>query len=111
MSTQTTTVCDVGNQEHSGFIRNMNMMVIFTAETTEGRSVEPYLTIEKMDICDKCYERIVRSKTLLTGSGAQGHNTYGFAEATWCTLTWTYQMNGGTPVYSLIEPGLGAILV
>ena len=50
--------------------------VIFTTETTEGRSVKPYITYEKLDCCINCSKKILK----VTGYGAQGYNDYGLIE-------------------------------
>lgn len=49
--------------------------VVFLTEQTEGRSCSPYLTIETLDLCEKCFQQIV-GRCPLTAHGAQGHNTY-----------------------------------
>lgn len=80
MSTQTITSCDVSGETHEGDVRHATMSVILTTETTEGRAVKPYLSIEKLDICDKCHNRIIRSHTLLEATGAQGYYEFYFAK-------------------------------
>lgn len=82
MATKTIVTCDVKTPEHEGVVKSMKMSIVFTTETTEGRGVTPYLTTETLDICSKCLQRIVDTRTLLTGHGAQGYNDYYFEGAT-----------------------------
>lgn len=49
--------------------------VTFTTEQTEGRSINPYLQIESLDLCDQCRHFIVNNQPL-KATGAMGHNTY-----------------------------------
>ena len=53
--------------------------IIFTTEQTEGRPTKPYLTRENLDLCDNCYEKVLR-ENYIYGSGAQGYNEYKFWE-------------------------------
>ena len=46
--------------------------VIFYTDQTEGRPSDPYISFEKIDICNDCLHKAIR----LTGRGAQGNNTY-----------------------------------
>lgn len=54
-----------------------NIHVVFTTEQTEGRSVDPYLSLETIDICPACMRTILGGK-MLFAEGAMGNNTYYF---------------------------------
>lgn len=54
-----------------------SIQVVFTTEQTEGRQCEPYLSIQKIDICQDCKDRILKGD-MLFGAGAQGYNRYVF---------------------------------
>jgi hypothetical protein len=79
MSTKTTVNCDLcgvellvdAAQKSHGRI----VPVRFTTEQTEGRSIEPYLSNEKLDLCLSCMKHIV-DELPLGGHGAMGGNTY-----------------------------------
>ena len=53
--------------------------VIQTTEQTEGRSTDPYLSNQNLDICYECESRILKGNMLFS-SGAQGYNTYTIKE-------------------------------
>lgn len=77
--------CDIKNcsevvPEDDGHIKK-KISVIFHTEQTEGRPRAPYLTIESIDICESCLDKIL-SGNMLHGSGAQGNNTYYFKKPT-----------------------------
>ena len=71
----TRTICDVCENDKEVCSKNIN--IIFTTEQTEGRSVEPYLSLNKIDICVKCLAKVI-SGNMLFGEGAMGHNRYYF---------------------------------
>ena len=64
-------ICDVCKKEVER-ITTVNYPVIFHTEQTEGRSCSPYISKEKLDLCDECAERVL----MLDGWGAQGVNSY-----------------------------------
>lgn len=64
-------ICDVCKKEVEKIIM-VNYPVIFHTEQTEGRSCNPYISKEKLDLCDECAERVL----MLDGCGAQGVNSY-----------------------------------
>lgn len=78
MSTITITKCDICHTDTNVKPIN-NIPVTFYTEQTEGRSVEPYLSMVKMDICLRCLDMIIKNQPL-TGTGAQGNNEYNFVE-------------------------------
>ena len=64
-------ICDICKKEVER-ITTVNYPVIFHTEQTEGRSCSPYISKEKLDLCDECAERVL----MLDGWGAQGVNSY-----------------------------------
>ena len=69
--------CDVCGNETDQQHTERQIQVVFTTEQTEGRMRPHQLTLERMDICQKCEDIIIGGKCLF-GSGAQGHNKYWF---------------------------------
>ena len=61
---------DVGEK-----FRDKAIQVTFTTEQTEGRSIEPYLAVVTIDICEGCYNKLVKGAHIFA-SGAQGYNIY-----------------------------------
>ena len=53
------------------------IQVIGTTEQNEGRSVAPYLTLAKLDLCNACEVRILEGNYLYM-EGAMGCNKYFF---------------------------------
>lgn len=70
------TLCDICGED-VGCNKENTIQVIFTTDQTEGRSCKPYLSIEKMDICNVCLDRRTRGESIY-GYGAQGYNKYYF---------------------------------
>jgi hypothetical protein len=64
--------CDVCHAE--AVTQEVNYPVIFLSEQTEGRPVKPYISQERLDICDACAQRML----MLEGYGAQGNNVFEF---------------------------------
>ena len=64
-------ICDVCKKEVER-ITTVNYPVIFHTEQTDGRSCNPYISKEKLDLCNECTKRIL----MLDGWGAQGVNSY-----------------------------------
>ena len=71
--------CDITGCKKDVVHRTILLQIIFTTDQTEGRSTEPYLTHETLDVCADCYERILQGDSVF-GSGAMGHNTYRFRD-------------------------------
>lgn len=62
--------CDLcGNQTD---VTQIKYPVIFYTEQTEGRSCEPYISYETLDLCTDCQNRVLKIKAV----GAQGYNEY-----------------------------------
>lgn len=59
--------------------KKIKTSVIFRTEQTEGRSVNPYLQIQELDICDDCLSTMMDGKQIYA-DGAQGHNKYYFKQ-------------------------------
>lgn len=79
MATKTTIekTCDIQGCGSHEAVSGTSLQVIFHTEQTEGRGVKPYLTIQTLDVCEKCMEKIVEGN-YVHGSGAQGVNEYYF---------------------------------
>jgi len=74
--------CDICKKEDNKIecdIKSVEIQIIFTTDQTEGRSRKPYLSMEELDICEKCMNKILKGNYLF-GSGAQGYNEYWFKE-------------------------------
>lgn len=63
-------VCDICKSESN--IISVNYPVFFYTEQTEGRPVKPYISQQKLDLCDKCLRKV----TKITATGAMGYNEY-----------------------------------
>lgn len=63
--------CDVCGAECKD-IKQINYPVVFYTDQTEGRSCNPYISNEKIDVCDNCCKQILK----VSGRGAQGVNEY-----------------------------------
>ena len=78
--TKTSIICDICGDEilvsdkNSTNSKNhkVTVPVIFHTNQTDGRSVEPYISFESMDICNKCLMKL----TNLHADGCQGYNEY-----------------------------------
>lgn len=69
--------CDLCGSKNN--VKEVNYPVLFTTEQTEGRIVTPYISQSKIDLCEKCINEII----IITGRGAQGHNTFEKMERRW----------------------------
>ena len=63
--------CDICKKQEVK-MNSINYPVLFLTEQTEGRSVDPYICQQKIDVCKDCETKIIK----LTGMGAMGHNEY-----------------------------------
>lgn len=79
--TLTICTCDVCKEKLSvdKDYKSPRIQVIFTTEQTEGRSVSPYLYYLDIDLCEKCYTKLLTGKYIFA-HGAMGYNTYYFKE-------------------------------
>lgn len=77
MSTQTIVHCDIKGCKEEASHKQKTLSVTFTTETNEGRAVTPYLSGEKLDLCEEHYQEYIDRIPLL-GSGAMGFNDYTF---------------------------------
>lgn len=70
-----TIVCDIKGcgQHASNTISKLS--VIFNTEQTEGRSCEPYISNQDLDLCPDHMREVLGGK-MIKASGAQGHNIY-----------------------------------
>lgn len=67
--------CDICKSDMPTPKADRPIWVVFTTEQTEGRPVKPHLSLEKPDICDTCYAKMIENMPIW-GSGAMGSNTY-----------------------------------
>ena len=51
--------------------------VIFTTDQTEGKTCEPYISMQELDICVDCQKKVLK----ITGYGAMGNNLYKILES------------------------------
>lgn len=72
---QQTAHCDLCKEEMVG--DETELQVIFETEQNEGRSSEPYLSIEIIDICPKCMKHLLAGNYVFA-VGAMGFNKYYF---------------------------------
>lgn len=70
--------CDICHCENThNDINSQKLSVIFVTEQTEGYSCNPYLSIEKLDICPNCFNKILDGN-MVFAKGAQECNKYYF---------------------------------
>ena len=69
----TYTICDICKDKKDTKVRTVP--AVFTTNLSDGRSCNPFIRIAMYDVCDECYERIVKA-IKIRGVGAQ--NNYEF---------------------------------
>lgn len=69
--------CDVCEEELEENADKTKIQVIFTTEQTEGKGVEPYLSMQSIHICKKCMKKVCEGN-YIWAYGAQGYNNYYF---------------------------------
>lgn len=67
--------CDLCGKENV-LLQGISYPVYFLTEQTEGRPVKPYISQEKLDLCETCANKVLKIK----GVGAQGYNEYTIRE-------------------------------
>lgn len=75
--TKITTTCDIQGCGSQEAVCRTSLQVIFHTEQTEGRGVKPYLSLQSLDVCEKCMEKVLKGN-YVHGSGAQGVNDFYF---------------------------------
>jgi hypothetical protein len=70
-------VCDIKGCPNEAIHKQQQIQTIFTTDQTEGRSTAPYLSIEKLDLCEGCLNNLLAGN-MIHGAGAQGYNEYWF---------------------------------
>lgn len=68
------TTCDICNKEKP--VTEIEYPVLFHTEQTEGRTVTPYISKQKLDVCSDCKPKLL----VVHGWGAQGYNEYKLTE-------------------------------
>lgn len=68
-------VCDIKECDKEAFKVNLTIPVKFMTEQTEGRSTDPHISEETLDLCEDHYQTYFNSLSI-TGYGAQGNNSY-----------------------------------
>ena len=67
--------CDIEDCDNTATFINERFQVIFRTEQTEGRPIKGSLSIQKLDICKNCYEKLISGMSI-NAYGAQGFNKY-----------------------------------
>lgn len=72
--------CDLCAKEidisKSKFVSTISYPVIFNTNQTDGYSCDPYISIQELDICEDCRQKVLR----IQGTGAMGNNSYKLRE-------------------------------
>lgn len=68
---RTVVSCDICEKEDSN-CKQVEYPVLFYTEQTEGRLCNPYISQQKIDLCDDCFNKVIKVKA----HGAQGCNMY-----------------------------------
>lgn len=77
MKTETVSItCDISDCGNPN-AKPDKIQVIFESDQTEGRPVDPYLSMESFDLCSTCKAKILKGNYVF-GYGAQGVNTFYF---------------------------------
>ena len=63
-------LCDCCKKEKP--TQKVTYPVLFMTEQTEGRSVDPYISYQNLDLCADC----IRNTIGISGCGAMGYNEY-----------------------------------
>ena len=71
----TTVTCDICKTVLRHDNHAIDIPVVFNTEQTEGYPCKPYLTHERLDLCDACYSAYLDAFPL-KASGAQGVNQF-----------------------------------
>lgn len=76
MKTQTLD-CDIIYRIHGGTVKTKKIDVIFDHDQEDGKSkMSPYLDNVEIEICQRCWDHMMESRTYIYAFGAMGHNTY-----------------------------------
>ena len=62
--------CDLCYKESD--VQKIKFPVVFHTEQTEGRSCDPYVSMQDIDMCGECRRKVLS----IHGYGAQGLNRY-----------------------------------
>lgn len=71
--------CDVKDERHGGKITYRSRIpVVQIADENDGRGTEPYLSVDSIDMCANCYNKMLKTREMLTSAGAMGHSDVWF---------------------------------
>lgn len=69
--------CDIENREHSNLVSKKTIPVMFDHDQEDGKSkMTPYFEMAHIDICERCFEEMTKTRTLIYAYGAMGYNKY-----------------------------------
>lgn len=68
--------CDIKSCTNEASHKQVSMQVIFKTEQNEGRPANPYLYDVKIDMCDECLKKLLKSGKYIVAYGAMGYNDY-----------------------------------
>lgn len=68
--------CDIKGCTNEN-VKEKVVSVVFEHDQEDGRrKVEPYLSTKSIDICDKCWKKMLEERKLIYAYGCMGYNTY-----------------------------------
>lgn len=70
--------CDIYGCEAPCDDKIIKVTVVFTTDQTEGRGVSPYLSLEKLNLCEEHLNEILIDGKMIFAEGAMGYNNYYF---------------------------------
>ena len=69
--------CDIEDMEHSKIAYSVNVPCMFDHDQEDGKSkVAPYIENLKIEMCEDCFEYMLRERRLIYAYGAMGYNKY-----------------------------------
>lgn len=72
-------ICDIKDCKKNAHKSDKTIQVIFHTEQTEGTSSDPYLSSEKIDLCEDHIAKVLDGN-YIHAHGAQGNNTFYFKD-------------------------------
>lgn len=69
--------CDIYDMVHEGEVKVRGLYVMFDHDQDDGKSkMKPYLEIKTLDMCEGCWNEMLRQRRILYAYGAMGFNKY-----------------------------------